>query len=160
MENQSGKMVVTVCAGPFVREAVVNTVRPRTSEDLRLFSLYLEPSFEWLNELSTQAPECSGQTRAHEGHRDLSDCASVISGSTLTPESPKSEDEKRRNRKFTGDDAEYDETSDFASVLSGGTRTPESNDESWRKQRIAEGAPTGLRYTKGSKKSTGERYAV
>ncbi|KAJ6019471.1 hypothetical protein N7522_001538 [Penicillium canescens] len=104
--------------------------------------------------------KCSGQTRAHEGHRDLSDCASVISGSTLTPESPKSEDEKRRNRKFTGDDAEYDETSDFASVLSGGTRTPESNDESWRKQRIAEGAPTGLRYTKGSKKSTGERYAV
>ncbi|KAJ6027432.1 uncharacterized protein N7446_003974 [Penicillium canescens] len=144
MENQSGKMVVTVCAGPFIREAVLDTVRPRTSEDLRLFSLYLEPSFEWLNELSTQAAECSGQTGAHEGHRDLSDCASVLSGSTLTPESPKSEDEKRRKPKFTGDDAEYDETSNIASVLSGGTIAPESNDERWRKQRIAEGAPTGI----------------
>jgi hypothetical protein len=67
----------------------------------------------------------------------------VLSGSTLTPESPKSEDEKRRNPKFTGDDAEYDERTDFASVLSGGTLTPESNDERWRKQKIAEGSPTG-----------------
>ncbi|KAJ5483154.1 hypothetical protein N7530_002400 [Penicillium desertorum] len=119
MEDQYGKMVVAVCAGPFIRETIVKTVRPRTSEDLRLVDLYLEPSFEWLGDrdkvmnTSAEAPVWSGRTTTHDGDRDeISDCASVLSESTLTPE------------------------------------RPESNDEKWRKQKIAEGAPMRSRYIK------------
>jgi hypothetical protein len=148
-----------VCAGPVIRGTVVKTVQPRTSEDLRLVSLYLEPSSEWLDKPFADAPVRSGQTTIQDGHRMSSDCA-VVSESTLAPEIPVSKEANWRKQKAAGNVGDHDGRSDCASVLSGSTLTPESNDEKWRKQKIAEGGPKGLRYTKSSKKATGKHYVV